>query len=206
RRRLQLRDFFVIVLILAVAATIGFLEAIAIGILAASTLFIVAYSRVDVVRLKTTGARKRSGVERGQRDLAILSDRGDQVAIYELSGYLFFGTAHRLVSEISEDTVAQSKEFVLVDFKRVQGIDASAAFALRRLVQLCAAGSVTLIFCGLSDRLSQTLDRAGIPSAPSPPLLFKHLDGALQIVEEKLLLHNAGREGIESDTGLLDEL
>src|SRR5690606_7644336 len=114
RRRLQLRDFFVIVLILAVAATIGFLEAIAIGILAASTLFIVAYSRVDVVRLKTTGARKRSGVERGQRDLAILSDRGDQVAIYELSGYLFFGTAHRLVSEISEDTVAQSKEFVLV--------------------------------------------------------------------------------------------
>ncbi|HEX7075231.1 MAG TPA: SulP family inorganic anion transporter [Hyphomicrobiaceae bacterium] len=206
RRRLQLRDFFVIVLILAVAATIGFLEAIAIGILAASTLFIVAYSRVDVVRLKTTGARKRSGVERGQRDLAILSDRGDQVAIYELSGYLFFGTAHRLVSEISEDTVAQSKEFVLVDFKRVQGIDASAAFALRRLVQLCAAGSVTLIFCGLSDRLSQTLDRAGIPSEPSPPLLFKHLDDALQIVEEKLLLDNAGREGIESDTGLLDEL
>ena len=206
RRRLPLRDFLVVVLILAVAATLGFLEAIAVGILAASTLFIVAYSRVDVVRLKTTGARKQSGIERGQRDLKILLERGDRAAIYELSGYLFFGTAHRLVSEISKDSAAQSKEFVLVDFRRVQGIDASAAFALRRLVQLCAAANVTLIFCGLSDRLSQTLDRAGISAESSPPLFFQHLDEALEIVEDKLLLGAAERDDGELGAGFLDEL
>ncbi len=206
RRRLPLRDFLVIVLILAVAATIGFLEAIATGILAASSLFIFAYSRVDVVRLKTTGARKRSGVERGRRDLEVLSERGDRIAIYELSGYLFFGTAHRLISEISEDSVAQPKEFLIMNFRRVQGIDASAAFALRRLVQLCAANGVVLIFCGLSGRLSQTLDRAGTLSEASPPPLFEHLDDALQDVEDKFLIGNAGQGDSEPDTRFLDEL
>lgn len=206
RRRLPIRDFLVVVLILAVAATVGFLEAIAIGILAASILFIIAYSRVDVVRLKTTGARKRSGVERGQRDLKILSDQGDRVAIYELSGYLFFGTAHRLVSEIAEEAVAGSKEFVLVDFKRVQGIDASAAFALRRLVQLCAINGITLIFSALSPRLKQTLDLTGASTVSSSPLLFEHLDDGLRIVEDKLLIGYQDRHRNELDTGLLDEL
>src|SRR5690606_27169023 len=206
RRRLPLRDFLVILLILAVAATIGFLEAIAVGILAASVLFIAAYSRVDVVRLKTTGARKRSGVERDQRDLELLAERGDRVAIYELSGYLFFGTAHRLVAEISEHPVAHVKEFVLLDFRRVQGVDASAAFALRRLVQLCAANGVRLILCGLSTRLSQTLDRAGISEEPSPPLRFEHLDEALQFVEDRLLLGAGPRDNSGSDASFLEEL
>ena len=206
RRRLPFRDFLVVVLILAVAATIGFLQAIATGIIAASLLFIFAYSQVDVVRLKTTGARKRSGVERGQRDLEVLAERGDRLAIYELSGYLFFGTAHRLISEISEDLVAQSKEFLLLNFRRVQGVDASAAFALGRLAQHCAANGVTLIFCGLSNRLSETLDRAGISAKSSPPLFFEHIDDALQFVEDKLLQPYTRQDRAEPDTVILDEL
>lgn len=205
-RRLPLRDFLVVILILAVAATIGFLQAIATGIIAASLLFIFAYSRVDVVRLKTTGARKRSGVERGQRDLEVLAERGDRLAIYELSGYLFFGTAHRLLAEISEVLTAGSTEFLLVNFRRVQGIDASAAFALRRLVQLCAAHRVVLVFCGLSNTLLQTLDRTGVLKDASPPLLFEHMDDALQFVEDRLLFGVVGQDCAQPDTAILDEL
>lgn len=207
RRRLPPRDFLVVILILVVAATIGFLEAIAIGILAASVLFIVAYSSLDVVRLKTTGARKRSGVERGPRALAVLSDHGERVAIYQLSGYLFFGTVHRLVSEVSATSVTEAKEFLLLDFKRVQGLDASAAFALRRLVHTCAANRIELIFCALSSTVRQTLHRTGVLSNPTSPRVFEHLDEGLQVIENKVLSDNLrAQDDNAADIDLLDTL
>ncbi len=67
RRQFSLTDYALVLLILAVAATIGFFEALGIGILAAAAMFIVSFARVNVVRLRSTLASRRSLVERGER-------------------------------------------------------------------------------------------------------------------------------------------
>ena len=64
RRRLPLPDFLLVLAMLVVSVTMGFLQAIALGVLAASALFVFAYSRLDVVRGRLSGALRLSTTER----------------------------------------------------------------------------------------------------------------------------------------------
>lgn len=189
RRRLPTRDYLIVLLILSVAATIGFLPAIAVGILAAAILFVLAYAGIGNVRLKTTAALRRSHVERGGRELAILRDVGERAAIHEVSGYLFFGTAGRMLKEVAE-TGAGAKDFSLIDFRRVQGIDASAAFALRRYVDQAKAMGTTVVLTGLSDELKTVLERSGIGADGQGPLMIDHLNEGLRTIEDRLIEAN----------------
>lgn len=206
RRRLPAHDFGIILLILAIAATVGFLEAIAAGLLATAIQFVVAYAATDVVRLRTTAATMRSRVERSEPDVRHLSRHGSQAAIYELTGYLFFGTANRLLDELVAMVAADRSgpKFVLIDFRRVQGIDASAAFALGKLSRACLENRVELILSGLSDRLQALLERSGVSSGDGAPRLVQQLDDALQLVEERLLA-DAGQSETAA-LGFLEEL
>lgn len=206
RRRLPAQDFAIVLLILGIAATVGFLEAIAAGLLATSLQFVFAYAATDVVRLRTTAATMRSRVERSEPDVRHLSRHGHRAAIYELSGYLFFGTANRLLDELVATLTSDegAPAFVLIDFRRVQGIDASAAFALKKLSRSCRENGVELFFSGLADRLQARLDRSGIRSESGAPHIVPKLDDALEIVEEQIL---AEAERADSEAlGFLEEL
>jgi SulP family sulfate permease len=206
RRKLPPRDFGIVLLILAVAATIGFLQAIAVGILAASLLFIVAYARTDVVRLRTTAASLRSRVERPEAELERLARFGDRAVVYRLNGYLFFGTASRLLAELGETVTAEGPPaMVVIDFRRVQGVDASATFALGKLQKTCAAHGVQLILSGLDATGRELLRRSGIVPGPGGPEFTDRLDDALQRVEERLLAQDPAVEARPA-TGILDEL
>ena len=206
RRRLPRRDFAVVLVILAPAATVGFLTALAVGLLVAGVLFVIAYSRVDVVRLRTSAALLRSRVERPDPELSLLADRGGQAAVYRLSGYLFFGTASRFLAEIRRDPAApgQGPRFDVLDFRRVSGIDASAAFALGKLWRSSAASGIELILCDASPALRADLANAGFATDGSGPRLFDHLDEALRYVEDRLLA-DAPPAG-SAPKGLMDEL
>jgi SulP family sulfate permease len=61
--RLPRGDYFVVILILLLAAAMGFLEAVGLGIVAAVVLFVINYSRTDVVRHKLSGASQQSRVK-----------------------------------------------------------------------------------------------------------------------------------------------
>ena len=100
RRQFSLTDYLLVLLILVVAATVGFFEALGIGILAAAAMFIVSFARVNVVRLRSTLASRRSLVERSDAEVHYLMQAGHQAAVFELSGFLFFGTANALVESV----------------------------------------------------------------------------------------------------------
>lgn len=190
RRRLPARDFAIMLLILATAATVGFLPALAVGLLAAVVLFVVAYSGVDVVRLETSAAHLRSRVERPDREVALLAERGREAAVCRLSGYLFFGTASRLLADLGPAGAAP--RFRILDFRRVTGVDASAAFVLAKLQRQSEDRGTRLILADLSPRLLADLARAGLApegggDGDSGPLLLPSLDAALRHVEDALL-------------------
>jgi SulP family sulfate permease len=185
RRRLPAADYGVALIIPAVTAAFGFLWGVAVGLLAAALFFIVTFARIDVVRLESTGARMRSRVERPEADQARLAGLGHQSLIYVLAGFLFFGTAHRLVQRVQAALARDPRpRFVLVDFRRVRGIDTSAARALLRLDELCRAEGVKLWLTGL-DPASERLVR-GQAGNPEPAIAVT-LDLALEKVEAALL-------------------
>jgi SulP family sulfate permease len=204
RRQFSLTDYLLVLLILAVAATVGFFEALGIGILAAAAMFIVSFARVNVVRLRSTLASRRSLVERSNAEVNHLMQVGHQAVVFELSGFLFFGTANALVERVRAELSHQSAlRFVVIDFARVHGLDASAAYSLGKLSRLCDAASVRLIFSGLPR--NQEARYREFAGKTDRALFTDTLDDALQSLEAELL---STRPDSDPDTAsmLLDDL
>ena len=100
RRRLYWSDYGLIVLICITIAVFGFIEGVAMGMLATLALFVIRLSRVDVIAEEFTARQRRSTMLRSVPDRAILYDRGELLRGYRLRGYIFLGSAHPLIEEL----------------------------------------------------------------------------------------------------------
>lgn len=186
RRRMPIQDFAVVLGIVGVAASIGFLEAVGTGILASSVMFLVNYARLDVVRARFSGALRLSTTERSDDAVRVLAEEGDKTLVYELQGYLFFGTAHALFDQISRQVAAKpgGNLALIVDYRQVQGLDGSAVYNFGKLSQLCRTRSVRLIFSGVAPALERTLRPSGLLAEVEQ---HSTLDDALAVIEEDRL-------------------
>lgn len=146
-------DYALIWVILVVVASVGFLEGVIVGIVIAALLFLFNYSRTDVVRHFTSRAEYASSVHRAPLYEQLLEQRGAGMAIVTLQGYIFFGTAHRLVEQISarlEDETLPPLRYLILDFRLVTGMDSSSALSFARLKQATDAKHVTVVLTGLN--------------------------------------------------------
>lgn len=186
RRRMPVQDFAVLLGIVGVAASVGFLAAVATGILASSVLFLVNYARLDAVRARLDGALRLSTTERSDAATRRLIKQGGETLIYELQGYLFFGTAHALFDQIAAQIAGTpgDRRALIVDFRRVQGLDVSAVYNFGKLEQLCRTGGVRLILTGIAPALMRTLGPSGLMIRVER---LAALDDALTAVEETRL-------------------
>jgi SulP family sulfate permease len=177
-------DYLVVVIITLVTAVLGFLWGVLVGLVCAAIFFVVAFARIDVVRLVTNCGRLPSRTERSQAEQARLAALGSQVAVYGLEGYLFFGTAYRLVQRIEAALAAPSApRRVLLDLTRVRGLDSSAAQALASLAEQCRQLDVELRFAGLprdAERRIRSRTGEAVRFAPT-------LEAALEQIEATLL-------------------
>jgi SulP family sulfate permease len=94
-----------------------------------------------------------------------------------LQGFLFFGTANSLLARIRERlaaNVADGPRFVVLDFRQVNGLDASTLASFQKLKQRCAAAHATLVLTALPvdalrmlTRSQMVSDSRGPPGAPN---------------------------------------
>jgi sulfate permease, SulP family len=163
-------------------------------------MFLVNYARLDVIRSRLTGALRLSSTERADAAVHHLIERGAATRIYELQGYVFFGTANALYSQIAEEIARGGVRAVILDFRRVQGLDVSAVFNFGKLEQLCRAHGLRLILSDLSPGLRRSMDLAGLTAQAG---VFPTLDDALAAVEDELLAGEVARAGV-ADSGVAD--
>jgi SulP family sulfate permease len=103
-KRLQRMDYFVIVIILLVIGTVGFLEGIVIGLLMSIALFVIKYSKVEVIKYELSGKTFSSNVGRSEPMNKILEEKGDQIFILPLQGFVFLGLPIRFWKEFRNDS------------------------------------------------------------------------------------------------------
>jgi SulP family sulfate permease len=188
RRSMPVADYAVVLVIPAVTAAFGFLWGVAVGLVVATLFFVITFAHIDVVRLATTGARLRSRLERPGFEQARLAELGRLATIYSLEGYIFFGTADRLARQLGAVLDrTQRPRFALIDFRRVKGLDTSAARALVRLDVACRRADVDLIFTGLPEASAQLIQAQLALSGGPNPRIFARLEEALEMVEDRLL-------------------
>lgn len=186
--KLPATDYAVIILILLVAATVGFMEAVAVGLLVAVILFVVKYSRIDLVRNELDGRTAQSRVTRSPEKCRILDASGDQLLVFRLQGFIFFGTADSLLARIRarlENPQQSPTRFLLLDFAHVTGVDSTALLSFSRLVSLARQRRISLILTQPVPELQLALD--DLRSEDTPVRVFSDLDRGLEWCEEQRL-------------------
>jgi SulP family sulfate permease len=160
--RLSRLDYLLIWVILLAIIFLGFLEGVGIGIGIAVILFTLNYSRIDAIRHTLTGVEQRSSAIRPLLYERLLQHRGQQIYILVLRGYLFFGTAHRLIERARtriDNPDLPEPRFILLDFRLVTGIDSSALYAFSQLFQLAHSRQIAIVITHLSDHLQSVWER-----------------------------------------------
>ncbi|MFN2215139.1 MAG: SLC26A/SulP transporter family protein [Anaerolineales bacterium] len=189
--RLPKSDYLVILLILFVIASVGFLEGVAIGILAAVILFAVNYSRIDVIKHSLTAATYQSTISRPKLQRRLLQRYGNQILIIELQGFIFFGTANQLLEQMRAHINLHARTrlcFMVFDFVHVTGVDSSVLISFQKMIQLINENSSSIVLTGLSKDIEAFLRRSGILSSDEEALIvLPDLDHGVEWCENTLL-------------------
>ena len=187
RRSLPRLEYLVVLVILAIVIAQGYLLGIVVGLVFAIVLFVVSYGRVDLVHEVAFGDVYRSAVDRPADERARLRRAADRVQILRLSGFVFFGSTSRLLSRISRRAETDPPSFLVLDLRRVTGVDSSAVVAFAKVVRLADAHGIEVLVTGATDAVRSQLERGGVTAAEGVLRFEPDLDRGLEVCEDALL-------------------
>jgi len=163
----------VIVLILCFSLTVLFdmTIAVAVGMGLAAMLFI----RRSITLTSTT---------RVEKNHAAYGDLPDSIAIYDINGSLFFGSAQKALQAIAR--VTPDLRIVILDMTEVNMLDMSAIVAMESIKESLAKQHIGVIISNLDKRMVQKLHRVGISDAPPEVQFSKTLADAIALARKML--------------------
>lgn len=184
-------DFGVVVSVVVVALTVGLIAASAVGVALAIVLFLREQIGGSVVRHKFYVNQMSSNWYRPEAETRILEQKGDQAVIFELQGSLFFGTTQQLYGLL--DAEMKTRKFLILDMKRVQSVDVTAAHLLTQVRDSLAEKGAILLLSNVRENLPngrnlrEFLDQTGVTENQDVVRVFPELDSAIEWVEDRLL-------------------
>jgi len=180
-------EYVVVLVILAGIIARGFLPGIVIGLVMAVVLLAVSYGRIELLHEVPFGDTYHSNVDRPPAERAALREMGDRVQILRVNGFVFFGSASGLLERIRKRVESGPVRFLLLDLRRVTGVDASAVVSFVKVVHLAEANGFELVLAGASDRVREQLKRGGVGASEGVVRFEPDLDRGLQRCEDVLL-------------------
>jgi sulfate permease, SulP family len=203
RRTLPTLDYVVVLVILAGIITKGFLPGVVIGLVMAVVLFAIGYGRIDLVHEVAFGDTHRSNVDRPPAERAAVRSMGKRVQILRVQGFVFFGSANRLLERIRRRVETTPPRFLLIDLRRVTGVDASAVVSIVKVIHLAEANGFEMVLTGASDPVRKQLERGGVVASGGVVRFEPDLDRGLQRCEDVLL--EESRVERRSETAVLGD-
>jgi len=155
----------VVVLLLCFSLTVLFdmTIAVAVGMGLAATLFIRRSIKL------TSTARMRKSHDN--------LDLPNEIAVYDINGPLFFGTAQKAIAAIS--TATPEVRVVILDMSEVTLLDISAIIAMESIAKKLAVRGTCLIINNLQSPMLLKLRRAGIRKQTGKVEFSRSLNDAL---------------------------
>jgi SulP family sulfate permease len=191
RHRSTVFDFCVILAVVVSAVSMSLIEAAGVGIAMAIILYLRQQIYSSVVRRKALGNQVFSKKKRLDSDRRILESEGGKTIVFELQGQLFFGTADQLLTE-TEPYVSRCR-YVVLDMRRVQSVDFTAAHMLAQIHARIRVNSGRLILASVplsrptGQNVKKYLGRLGLDESREDLMYFPVLDEALEWIEDEIL-------------------
>ena len=188
-RRLGAADRAILVAVVASVSLAGFAEGFVLGLLLGVVFFVVRSSALPVIRHETTARYRFSHVDRPERDQSLLRQEGDGTLVLELGGFLFFGSAWRILERVRRRTEADPPlRGLLLDFRRVTGVDSSGWHNFRKIVDLGHQDRFRVVLSQLPAALEQAVRLEGIVDPRHVQVrLVPDMDRGLELLEEETL-------------------
>jgi MFS superfamily sulfate permease-like transporter len=189
------------VLVMLTVAGIAILASVALAVVAGVAIailsFIVNMSH-SVVRRVTRGDAMRSRRSREAEQMATLALMGSRIAVIELEGVIFFGTADDLLACV-ERCQREGAVHVIIDMARVNDVDMTGAQMLIQVHErVRARGGLLLIsHAAPGQPIRDFLDDSGVVAHLGEHSFAPDVDHALERAEDELL----ASEGTEVTAG-----
>ncbi len=152
-------DYAIMVVIALIINMVGFLEGVGVGLGLAIILFVIQYSRAPAIRHVMSGVSYQSNVERPRLYTQLLRHKGNWLYILELQGFIFFGTANKILEKIRHYLETEAAErpprYLILDFRLVTGADSSAGFSFAKLMRLTEARDIKLVLTHVSAQIQK---------------------------------------------------
>jgi len=189
--RLIREDYFLVVLILAIVAVFGYLQGVGAGIIIATVLFVLKYSTVNVISNILSGDSHHSSVDRSPVEARLLDNRGGQIHIVRLKGFIFFGSADNLLNSIRDrqaDSDLSPLAYVILDFQQVSGLDTSGLVSMSKLARLAKKAHFIILAASVPVEIQNSFRGAGLlEEGPSQIRLFRDRDFSIEWCEDDIL-------------------
>lgn len=190
----------VMLVVCALTVVFGVTVGVAIGVALSLIVFVRRINR-SLVRAQFTGmARPSRRIYPGAIEARLLGLR-TRIALLELEGALFFGSAAHLPERA--EALAPPVRFVIFDLRRVSTVDESGAMLMHDVAQRLARHGQELLLAGVAggSPVARSL-RAFAPwAAGASPRTFVDTDQAMEAAEGALLA-----EAAQTDAGLAELL
>ncbi len=158
-------------------------------------LFVISYSKVEIIKHELTGKTFHSNVERSESVKNIIDDSGDKILILPLQGYIFFGSANRLLERIKLHLQSQNEinlKYLVFDLKQVTGIDSSTINSFNKLRILAELDNFQVLFCNLTPKIISQFEAEGLFADNMDFFLqFDDLDHGMEWCEEQIISETA---------------
>ena len=179
-------EFAQILLILLLVAQFGYLSGFVAGIIISCLVFVYTYSQIGLAFPPTDLSEFSSTVVRAEQQVKVLKNSGKKIAIFRLSGYVFFGSASKidgLFKSINIDLM----EGVIIDLSHISGIDRSAIGVFQRIIRRYAHKNLQfyLVFSDKNRVLVQSI--GSVDEGGHLVSFYGSLDSAIEHAEEELI-------------------
>lgn len=139
----------------------------------------------DVVRRQARADQQSSLRIRNPRERDILAAEGHRIALVEIQGALYFASAERMIRTL--DTLAEEVDCLILDFRRLNSLDAAATRFFNDFLARAAASGLEIAFAevdgggqGKREALAARAEANGVRQ-------FRTVDSALEVYEEMIL-------------------
>lgn len=169
----------IMLLVLGLTVFVDLIVAVAVGIVAASLLFVKRMSDLQLANVRTG----HEEIAYSNAEMEILDRRPTEIAIYEFSGPMNFGAAKGLTRRVA--TTGDIKILIL-DLSGVPQIDTSASLAIEDVMKKAVDLGLVALLVGLNPQVREILTRLDVTKAIPPHHDFALRASALAYADETL--------------------
>ncbi len=198
-RRAYLLDLLIVVMVTCAMLSGQIILAVMLGVALSTIAFAWRMSR-SIVRHAYRGDLAHSRKTRDSQQNALLSKYANSIAVFELDGALFFGTAEKLVLQI-ESLIEDRLECVILDMRRIHDMDSTGARLLIQLNETLAAANCSLALAGAvpGSRIEAYTRESGLAAALTRGRVFEDLDHAIEWAEDRIVAKHGETGSVNAD-------